>query len=262
MNIIVCIKQVLDPEAPASKYRVDTEINRMTQPGVAPVLNPFDRNALEAALQIKDNLQTKITVLSMGYNLSKTVFRQTLALGANELILLDDEAFDQLDSYTTASVLAAAIQQMETYDLILTGIQAADWNCGIVGTGIAEILQIPCITLGRGIEILEGRIKVERETGDGYEIVEAETPALVTVGPDVGELRIARIREILAVREKPITNWDSATLALDKQALNQMQISSLYIPEKEDRCELIEGENEEELGINLALKLITERILV
>ena len=111
MNIIVCIKQVPDPESPASAFEIDSEAKQVRLKGVPPVLNPFDENALEAALRIKSVHPSKITVVSMGKTLAKPVLRKALAAGADEMFLLEDASFGDLDSYATASLLAAATKK-------------------------------------------------------------------------------------------------------------------------------------------------------
>jgi electron transfer flavoprotein beta subunit len=261
INAIICIKQVLDPEAPASTYKVDDEANRMTQKGVPPVMSPFDENALEAALRIKDSHQTKITVLSMGRNLSKAVLRKSLAAGGDELILLEDDVFDNLDSYATASILATAIRKIGEYDIIFTGIQAADWNAGIVGSGIAESLGIPSVTTARKVELIDNKVRVERVLSDGYEVIEVPLPALITVSNELGELRTTALREIMAAQKKPVTIWNAESLGTDPSRMRRTKLLRLFIPQKEARCEMVRGETEEELGVNLALKLREEQIV-
>ena len=140
LNIIVCIKQVIDPEAPPSSFKIEPEAKRVTATqGTPPVLNPFDENALEAALKIKDKQPARITVLSMGQKLSVALLRTSLAVGADELVLLQDDIFDSFDAYFAAYVLAKAIKKMGSYDLILCGRQAADSDAGQVGVGLAEM---------------------------------------------------------------------------------------------------------------------------
>ncbi|MCD6304880.1 MAG: electron transfer flavoprotein subunit beta/FixA family protein, partial [Deltaproteobacteria bacterium] len=126
VRIIVCAKQIPDPEAPLSDVRVDAE-NKEVIVDAPQVISPFDENALEAALRITEDLGGKITVLSLGKKLSDTVLRKVLAAGADELILLQDDAFDKLDSYSIALALADAIAKLGDYDLILTGRQGGDW---------------------------------------------------------------------------------------------------------------------------------------
>src|SRR4030043_595674 len=143
LNIIVCCKQVLDPEAPPASFKIDPSTNKVIPPpGVAPVLSPFDEQAGEAAHQIKDQQGGKITVLSLGNNLLRDVVKKPLSMGADELILLEDEAFDGGDSWSIANALATAIKKIGEYDLIFCGRQAPHWEAGQVGTGIAEILEI------------------------------------------------------------------------------------------------------------------------
>src|SRR4030042_4270731 len=120
MNIIVCVKVVLDPEAPASLFKVDSEAKKVIPPkGTPPVLTPFDENALEAALKLKESKGGSITVISMGKNLPKPVIRKSLATGADNLVLLEDGAFEELDSYAAAYALETAIRKIGSYDLIL-----------------------------------------------------------------------------------------------------------------------------------------------
>lgn len=261
LNIIVCIKQVLDPEAPASAYEVDSETKTMTQKGVPPMMSPFDENALEAALRLKDATETKITVLSMGKNLSKAVLRKALAAGAHDLILLEDDAFENLDSYATAAILGAAIKKIEAYDIILTGIQAADWNAGIVGSGVAEILGIPSVTLVREVEVSDDKVKVKRVLPDGYEIIEASAPVLLTISNELGELRSTPLKDIMAAQKTPITTWTAGDLGIDASQISRGELLSLAIPQKESICEIITGENEEEAAANLAAKLKETQII-
>ena len=161
MDIVVCIKQVLDPEAPVSTFGVDREKKRVTQRGAAPVMNPFDENALEAALRIKDIHGGKITVVSIGHGLSKAILRKSLAVGADELILIEDEDYQELDSYVAAFILVEVIRKIGKFDLILMGREAADWGAGVVGCGVAELLKIPIIGIVRHLEVIDGKVRAE-----------------------------------------------------------------------------------------------------
>lgn len=261
LNIIVCIKEVLDPEAPASAFEIDSEAKRIKGKGVPPVLNPFDENALEAALRIKDIHESKITVISMGRTLAKPVLRKTLAAGADELLLLEDSIFEDLDSYVTASILSAAIMKIGAYDIIFTGRQAADSNAGVVSSGIAEILGIPSITVARKVEVNDSKVMVERVISDGYEVLEAPLPALVTVSNELGELRSVAIKELMAAQNKPITTLTAQELGVETAFDRQKKLLKLYIPQREVNCEIIRGETAEEAGANLALKLRETQII-
>lgn len=262
LNIVVCIKQVPDPEAPTSGYHIDPEGKRVIPPkGTPPVISPFDENALEAALRIKDIHETKITVISMGRNLSKAVLRKSLAVGADELILLEDAAFDDCDSYATAFALSAAITKVGEYDLIFTGRQAADWDAGQVGPGIAEFLGLPAVTIARKVELHDGRVKVEQVLSDGHRVIEAAFPVLITVGNELGELRTAALADIMAAQKKPITIWKANDLGVEMPQMRRTRLLRVFIPVHEARCEFIEGKTPEEAGINLAAKLREANII-
>jgi electron transfer flavoprotein beta subunit len=261
LNIIVCIKQVLDPEAPASTYKVDEVSQHMTQRGVPPVMSPFDENALEAALIIKSIQPAKIIVLSAGWNLSKAVLRKALAAGADDLILLEDSSFENMNSIAAATVLSAAIRKIGIFDLILTGRLAADLNAGMVGYGIAEILGIPCIGVARNIEVKEGRVRVESVTPDGFDVIESALPVLVTASNELGGLRMVALKEIMAAQKKPIVTWNSSQIGVDITDLSRTKILSLFIPQRKILCEIIKGETPEQSGAHLALKLKEKKLI-
>jgi electron transfer flavoprotein beta subunit len=256
LNIIVCIKQVIDPEAPPSSFKIEPEAKRVTATqGTPPVLNPFDENALEAALKIKDKQPARITVLSMGQKLSVALLRTSLAVGADELVLLQDDIFDSFDAYFAAYVLAKAIKKMGSYDLVLCGRQAADSDAGQVGVGLAEMLGIPAITVAQKVEVLEGKVRVERVLSDGYEVVETATPALVTASNEIGSLRSYNLKALMDVQKKSITVWHSQDLGLNPFPEKRTEIVKLFIPVREVKSEIITGSTPEEAGGNLALKL-------
>jgi len=266
MNMIVCVKQVIDPEAPPASFRVDTASNKVVPPpGVAPVISPFDENAVEAALRIKDAQGGKITVISLGVNLLREVVKKPLSMGADELILLEDEAFAGGDSWSTAYALAMAIKKIGDYDLIFCGRQASDWDAGQVGAGIAEILGLPGVTIAKKVESLDGKVRVERVVADGYEVVEAPLPALVTVSNELGEPRYPTIKGIMAAKKvEPIT-WKPADIGVESAQVGaagrHTRLLKLFQPVHEGKCELVEGETPEEAGVNLALKLREAKLL-
>ena len=261
LKIIVCAKQVPDPEGPPSAFVIDMRSKRVVPSGTPPVINPFDENALELALRLKDQLGVKITVLSAGENLSKTVLRKALAVGADELIILDDEKFGDLDSFSNASVLASAIRKMGEYDLILTGRQAFDFNSGQVGLLVAEMLGIPCINLAYEVRVEGENIVVKRAVEGGYEEVKTRMPALLTVSSEVGDLRSMTLKQLKDAMKKPITAWSQREIDLDLEALERLEPTELVAPSWERRCYLVKGETAEEAGANLAIKLREDKII-
>src|SRR4030042_45357 len=147
MDMVVCVKQVIDPEAPPASFKIDPATNKAVLPGVPPVIDPYGEYGVEAALRIKDAKGGKVTALSLGTNLLREVVKKPLSMGADELILLEDAAFVEGDGWSTAYALAMAIKKLGKYDIILCGREASDSNAGQVGPGIAEILGLPSITI-------------------------------------------------------------------------------------------------------------------
>ena len=266
MNMIVCCKQVLDPEAPPASFKIDAGSNKVVPPAdVPPVISPFDENAVEAALRIKDQQGGKITVLSMGNNLVRDVVKKPLSMGSDELVLLEDAAFENGDSWSTAKALAAAIKKIGEFDLIFCGRQAADWDAGQVGSGIAEILGIPCVTLAKKVEVADGKAKIERVVTDGYQVVEVTLPALVTVSNELGEARYATLKGIMAAAKKQPTIWKPADIGVDPSEIGETgrrsKLTKLFQPVREGKCEFIEADSPTEMGEKLADKLREAKLI-
>ncbi len=265
-NMIVCCKQVPDPEASPSLFNVDSATNKMVwTPDVKPVISQYDEVAMEIALKIKDRMGSKITVLSLGNKLVRDVIKKMLAVGGDELILLEDEAFEESDSWSTAYALAAAIKKIGKYDIILCGRQSSDWDAGQVGLGLAEILGIPAVTLARKVEITNEKVKIERVTPDGYELIETTLPAVITVTSNLGALRYATLKGIVTAAKKQPTVWKPADIGLEPAQVGaagrRTKLNKLFQPAKETKCEIIEGETPAEAGVNLAIKLREAKIL-
>jgi len=266
MNIIVCCKQVLDPEAPPASFKIDPAGSKVVPPSnVPPVVSPFDENAVEAALKIKDKQGGKITVLSLGNNLTRDVVKKPLSMGADELILLEDAAFEDGDSWSTAYALAMAIKKIGEYDLIFCGRQAADWDSGQVGSGIAEILGIPTVTLAKKVDIVDGKAKVERVIADGYQVIEVSLPALITVSNELGEPRYATLKGIMAAAKKQPTVWKPADIGVEAAQIGaagrKSKLLKLFQPVREGKCELVAADSPAEAGTKLAEKLRETKLI-
>jgi electron transfer flavoprotein beta subunit len=243
IKIIVCAKQIPDPEAPLSDVSVDA-VKMEVIVDAPQVISPFDENALEAAVRLKEDMGGKITVLSLGKKVSDTVLRKTLAAGADELILLQDDQFEKLDSYSTATALADAVRKIGDYDLVLAGRQAGDWDSGQVGLILGEMLGLPCISLARDISVEDGSVVVQKSVPEGYERVKAQMPALVTVSNEIGELRyISRTKMLKMMRgSRSIPSWNAEEIGVSPDALQKMGIAALSSPPDMGRdCQFIEG---------------------
>jgi|YelNatPaOPRAMG01_1025707.scaffolds.fasta_scaffold60304_2 electron transfer flavoprotein beta subunit len=265
-NMVVCCKQVIDPEAPPASFKIDPSTNKVIPPaGVPPVISPFDEQAVEAALRIKDKHGGKITVISLGNNLLRDVVKKPLSMGADELVLLEDAAFEEGDSWSTAYALSMAIKKIGEYDLIFCGRQAADWDAGQVGCGIAEILGIPCVTLAKNVEFIDGKAKVERVIPDGYQVIEVTLPAVITVSNELGEARYATLKGIMAAAKKQPTVWKPADIGVNPSEVGaagrRTKLVKLFQPVKEGKCELIEADSPAEAGAKLAQRLREAKLI-
>jgi electron transfer flavoprotein beta subunit len=262
LHIIVCMKLVFDTEAPLSDFKVDKEQMKPLPPtGLPLVISPFDENALEAALRIKDRRECRITVISVGKILPKAILQKALALGADQVIAIEGPEFENMDPFNTARCLVQGIRMEGYFDLIFTGRQSADWNSGLVWAGIAEMMDIPAITLAKKVEIHNKKATVERVTADGIEIVEADLPSLITFSNELGELRHFSLPSFLKAKKMEIKKWSYSDVGF--KPLNRIAMKNLYIPDlvKTD-CIFVSGSNPAEKGRKLAIELVGQKRLL
>ncbi len=186
MKIIVCVKQVPDT-AGGVKFKPDGTLDRA---GMLAIMNPDDKAGLEAALRIKDAdpENVKVTAVTMGLPKAMAVLREAVAMGADEGLLITDRVLGGADTWATSSTIAGALKNME-YDLIITGRQAIDGDTAQVGPQIAEHLGIPTISYAKEISVEGKSVTVKRMFDDGYMIVKAEMPCLITALSELNEPR-------------------------------------------------------------------------
>jgi electron transfer flavoprotein beta subunit len=266
LNLIVCIKQVPDWEAPADTFKIDPKRHKVIPPpNIDPRISLFDEHAIEAALQLREKHSGKVTIVSLGPDFAQRAIKQAVAMGADEGILLKDATFEDSDTYATASILAEAIKKIGAFDLILCGRQAADWDVGQVGVGVAELLGIPCVSIAQKIEVSDGRVTVERLVEGGYDVMEAALPALITVSNEINKPRYPTLRGIMAAGKKQIPTWDAAALGIDPARTGahaaRANVLKLYVPVHEAHCEFLEGDTDEEKGEKLALRLREAKLI-
>ena len=264
MHLAVCIKYIADPEAAFSMFTIDEQTKQVIPAsGLKHVVSPFDEQAVEAALRIREqHAGARITVITLGDEMSRNALKHGLAMGADDGVLLIDAAFDAGDSTTTAQVLTAAIQKLGVVDLVLTGRQAADWDAGVVGAGIGELLGVPVISFASSVTVADAHVCVERVLDDGSETVEAPLPAVVTISNEIGAPRAPSLRETMRAARKPVVKWSAADLGLQADSLTlHSERVRLFAPEKQTRCVWIEGATPEEQGAKLAQVLREARVL-
>ena len=264
LQIIVTAKQVIDPEIPKSAFKIDPVSKRVVvPPSFPPVVNGFDEHAVEAALRIKDAQEAKVTVVAAQKTFALEIMRKLLAMGADELVLLQDPAIEEsIDSGITARLLVAAIKKIGPFDLILCGRQASDWDNAQVPLLLSEGLGVPCITLAKSIGVYDGAVRVERVIPEGQEVVEAPLPALVTVSNELGQPRYPTMRAIMAANRKRPIMWKLADVGLDAADLQpSLQLLELFVPVSDQQCEFIEGGDEREMAQRLFQKLREARLI-
>ena len=266
MNIIVCVKQIPDPETPAASFKVDEAVKKVIPAqGIAPVVNPYDPQATEAALRLNEaDGGGKVTVLSLGPDSARDAIKHALAMGADEGVLITGPDFDGIDNFQTARALAAAIEKLGGADLVLMGRAAADWDMGVVPTGVGSILNIPVVTLAKAIEKSGDAIKVERVLDDGFQTVEVSTPAVISISNEFGEPRYPQLRQIMLAAKKTVQVWSAADLGIGDQmgaANRDLTLEALFVPKVESNVEIIEGDSPEEKARNLAQKLRAAKLI-
>ncbi len=264
ISIVVCVKAVPDPDQ-ADKIRIDPVSKALTRHDIPLVVNPLDRNALEVALQIKENIEAQITILSMGPPAAGNVVKECLALGADQGILLSDNAFAGADAFATAFTLSRAIEELDSVDCVLCGRASSDGATEWVGPELAIFLDLPVVTMVRDFEKIEGNSwRVKADIEDGIRVVEVDLPAVFTITHEVNTPRTLSFSGIIKSRKKEITTWGLENLGVpeDRVGLNGSPtiVSSLTVVESKRSCEIIEGTTDEKAGI-LIDKLISAGVL-
>ncbi|PRR82735.1 electron transfer flavoprotein subunit beta/FixA family protein [Clostridium vincentii] len=214
MNIVVCIKQVPD----TAVVKIDPKTGTLIRDGVPSIMNPEDKHALEAALQLKETHGAKVTVISMGLPMAKAVLREALCMGANEAILLTDRCLGGADTLATSKALAGVIAKLD-FDIVLAGRQAIDGDTAQVGPEIAEHLNIPQVTYVQEIKVEGNSLIVKRALEDGYQVVEVKTPCLLTAIEELNEARYMNVADIFATNDDMIKIMTADDIDVDKAEL-------------------------------------------
>jgi electron transfer flavoprotein beta subunit len=248
MNIAVCIKQVPD----TAEVRINPETGTLIREGVPSIINPYDMHALEAALQIKEQKDGKVTAVTMGPPQAETALREAISIGVDEGVLLSDKAFAGSDTWATSYALSRAMAKIKP-DIILCGKQAIDGDTAQVGPELAEMLDIPHVAYVRKIEeITESSIRVQRLMDEGYDVVEASLPVLMTVVRELNEPRLPSLRGKMAAKKAGIITWTAADIGADEQSTglsgSPTEVSRIFAPEARADREMIGGEPEEQVA--------------
>lgn len=245
MEIVVCVKQVPD----TTEVKIDPVTNTLVRQGVPSIVNPFDKFALEIALQLKEKHGGKVTVISMGPPQAKDALKECLAMGADQAVLLSDRAFGGADTLATSYTLAAAVRKLGQVDLILCGKQAIDGDTAQVGPEMAEHLGMAQVTYAASIEIDGDNLKVQREQDEGYDVIATKLPAVVTIIKTLVEPRYPTVKGTMRANRAEIPVWAAADLDVDPNAIglngSPTKVKRIFTPQRQTNGQIIEGEPKE-----------------
>ena len=266
MNIIVCIKQVPDPEAPVTQFSVDAAGQKMVPAAaVTSVVSPFDENAIEAGLQLKEAHGGKVTVLSLGPVSTLEALKRGTRMGADDAILVEGKDLPEPAPQAIAFILAKAIEKIGGYDLILCGRQGADWDQGQVGCAIAESLDLPYISIVSKIEVIDKALRIHSLTEDGYEVMETPMPSVLTVTNEINQPRLTTVAGILRTTTMKIPVWSLQDIGVDPATVAECgrltELKNLCIPEVKIECQLVGGETPEEAALSLVNVLRADKVI-
>ncbi|MBP2657327.1 MAG: carD 2 [Firmicutes bacterium] len=262
MEIIVCVKQVPD----TTEVKIDPITNTLIRQGVPSIVNPFDRNAVEAALQLKDKHGGKVTVITMGPPQAKDALKACLAMGADAALLISDRAFGGADTLATSYTLAAAIRKLGKYDVIFCGKQAIDGDTAQVGPETAEHLDIAQVTYVAKMEIDGDTARVEREHEEGYEIIDVKLPVMISVIKSATyEPRLASIKATMKANRTEIPTWTAADVNADEKKIglqgSPTKVSKIFSPPRRTQGIVIQGDTARESVMELIQKLSDAKIV-
>ena len=264
-NIIVCAKQVPD----TNEIKIDPVKNTLIREGVPSILNHDDANALEEALKIKDQYpDTKITVVTMGPPQAKDLLIECLAMGADDAVLLSDRALGGSDTWATSNAIAAAIGKIGAYNLIFAGRQAIDGDTAQVGPQIAEKLGIPQVTYVMEFKIDKNmkHITVKRALEDGYELINIETPCMLTAIKELNKPRYMSIGGIFDAIKKEIPVWGAKELGVDADRevgldASPTNVFRSFTPVPKGKGILIEADTERQRAEKLIVNLKAKHVI-
>ncbi|WP_371377824.1 electron transfer flavoprotein subunit beta [Sporomusa aerivorans] len=261
MEIVVCVKQVPD----TTEVKIDPATNTLIRQGVPSIVNPFDKNAVEAALQLKEKHGGKVTVISMGPPQAAEALKECLAMGADEAVLISDRAFGGADTLATSYTLAAAVKKLGQVDMIICGKQAIDGDTAQVGPEMAEHLMMAQVTCVSKIEVTGQTVRVEREHEEGYEIIEAQVPVLLTVLKSINEPRYPTVKGTMKANRKQIPVWTAGDMTVNPEQLglkgSPTQVRRIFTPPQRVQGEIIQAGSAREAAAALTKKLLDAKII-
>jgi electron transfer flavoprotein beta subunit len=243
MNSIVCLKEVPDTET-----RFEVRDGKLVEEGIQYVVNPYDEYALEEALKWQETHGGKVTMVSLGPERARESILKGLAMGADEVYHLSDELFLGGDAYATAKALAAAITKLGDYDVIFCGKQAVDEDNAAVGIMLAQMLDLPHVSVVSRFEIADDAksARAERDIEGGREVVELPLPAVITAQKGLNEPRYPSFRGIRQARKKPFVQFTVEDVGLEASSVGaagaMLEVVEVVPPPERTPGRIVQGE--------------------
>ncbi len=261
MKILVCLKQILDPEVSPRDFELDRTKLRAAQGSANLVTNIFCENALETALQLKDSVGAEVTAVSFGPAEAEDVLRKALAMRVDHAVLVRNSKIDQFGSAVSSSVLAAAIRKLGDFDVIMLGREAGDWGEGQTAGLVAEELGLPFVAFVDTVEPVDSGTKVYRQTEIGREEIATQLPLVVSVTNNAANVpRIPKTGDIMKAHRQELTSWSLEDVGLSEDSIRQSaagtEIVDLFIPERDTICEFISGDSIDDRLQNFAQRVV------
>ena len=248
MNIVVCVKQVPD----AKDVRLDPETNTLAREGVESILNPYDQHALEEAVRLKEEHGGEVTVITMGPPQAEEVLRLAISCGADHAVLVSDRAFAGADTWATAYTLEKAIKTLGDFDIFFCGKQAIDGDTAQVGPGLAMRMDIPYLTCVQKIRSADNsHLVAERMMDDGYDVVEVNFPALLTVVKDINEPRVPSLKGKMKAKKATIRVLSADDIGAESKCIglpgSPTQVVKVFPPEPRGERAILSGNIDEQV---------------
>ena len=248
MKICVLVKEV--PDAAVQK-RIDPSTGRMDRSGEKN-LNPYDTHAIEAAMQIKEGGEVEveeIVAVTMGPETAMRALHKAVSLGADRSVQLTDEGLAGSDVAATGYALAKTLER-EKPDLVLLGQQSDDGECYTIGAVVADHLQMPSLTQVIKMDVADGKLRCERQAEYGYDTVEVELPAVISVGDAINEPRYPSLKAIMGAKKKPLDSKSTGDADIDTSRVgsdgSRTSVLSINPPPEKQAGEIIEDEDTNE----------------
>lgn len=249
LNTVVCIKAVPEPKE-AGKIRIDPATKNLMRSNVPLVLNPLDKNAMEAALGLKKSMDAHITVISMGPPAAGDIVKECLALGADQGILLSDRAFGGADAYATAYTLARGIEKTGAFDVIFCGMSSSDGATEWVGPEMATFLNVPVVTMvSKIVESDRPLWKIKAKVENGYRLMQVKLPVVLTVTIDINTPKTLSFSGIIKARKKQILQWTASDIGVAEESIglkgSPTIVANMEAMESKREATIITGTREE-----------------